>query len=142
MREFHLHTKSDGTLHQAVLVTVTRDTEEQTLQIHEVCVIMQNGTQESKVMVNMDMCTDLMAVKPNGNIDPKSMFHVKQMFYDMLTEESKSEMDLQEFMGNSGALTEYDRILVANEASMSAHPINQSIEEIVNERLQNPTRKK
>ena len=142
MREFHLHTRVDGTLHQAVLVSVTRNKEQRTLEIHEICIVMQNGNQESKTILHMEGLTDIMAIHEDGNIDPRAIPTVKSIFYEMLSEESKQEMDLQEFMGDLHGLDETERLLVASEAALSAHPVNQSIEELVNERLQDPTHKR
>lgn len=142
MREFHLHTHQNGDLHQAVLVSVTRHEEESLLQIHEICIVTHRGNTESKVRLNMEGLTDIMAVQPYGNIGDEWMPKVRDIFYEMLDEESKKEFDLQQFMGNIQGLDETEQMIVASEVAVTAHPINQSIEEIVNERLQNPTYKK
>ena len=142
MREFHLHTFVDGDLHQAMLVSLTRHEEEKLLQIHEICIVTQRGTTQSTTKINMEGLTQVMAQDLHGNIDKQSFPAIKNMFYEMLSEESKNQLDLEEFLDDLQELDETERMLVASEAAMSAHPINQSIEEIVNERLQDPSRDK
>lgn len=139
MREFHLHTRVDGNLHQAVLVSLTRDKVNRTLELHEICIVQNNGLAESKTVINVNEMTNVMALHENGNILPEQMSVIRSVFYDLLTEESQSHMDLQEFMGDLQDLDETQRLLVANEAATAAHPI-QTLEELINEQLQNNSR--
>ena len=137
MREFHLHTRVEGDLKQAILVCLTRDKINHTLEIHEICVIINNGIAESKMSINMTNLTDVMALHENGNIDSTILPSIKNAFYDMLTPESKETLDVQEVMLDIQKLSDVEQLIVASDVATSVHPSNQSIEDIVNEKLQN-----
>ena len=131
MREFHLHLTKNEHSQQAFLFSVSRNDDNCTLQIHEICIVTQCNGVETKSTLNLDILSEIMGQNIGGNLVPKSYPDVKNLFYDMLTPTSKTVMNQQINIFENSENQSLEQLLNAMDVAQTMHP-TLSIDEIVN----------
>ena len=133
-REYHIHTRQYNEFEQAFVFALTRDTEQHSLQLHEIYIVTNSNGCETKAMIDVDTIFNIMAKKPDGNILDKDLGKMAVILSEVLTDESR--LDIQnKVLDTIVDDRETERLIIANEAATSAHPTHLSIEDIVNAKL-------
>ena len=134
-KEFHLHITQNEKYKQAFLFSIDRNENNRSIQILDIHVITESNGIESKTSLDMTKLTHLMGQHVNGNILPEGFDELRHVFYDMFSQADKNHLDELILIRDINELGMAEQLIVAGEVALSAHPTNQSIEEIVNEKL-------
>jgi hypothetical protein len=134
-KEFHLHITTNEKYKQAFLFSIDRNENNRSIQILDIHVITESNGVESKTSLDMTKLTHLMGQHVNGNILPEGFDELRHVFYDMFSQADKNHLDELILIRDINELGMAEQLIVAGEIALSAHPVNQSIEEIVNDKL-------
>lgn len=135
-REYHIHTRISESAEQALVFAVSRDTNHKLMQLHEIYVVTMVDGIETKMVINLDDIMPKIAQMPGGNVPKEHLTQMGKILENVLTQETKVDLinnEIDVIIENK----ETERMIIASEAALSAHPTNLSIDEIVNGKLSN-----
>ena len=133
-REYHVQNRSNVNGEQAVVYAVTRDDKNKTIQLNEIYIVTITDGIETKTVVNLDEIMPKLASQPGGNVPKENLNRMGEILDNVLTQQTRIDLKIHE-LETVVQTRETDRLFVASEAALSAHPTNQSIEDIVNGKL-------
>lgn len=134
-KEFHLHLTTNEKSKQAFLFTIRRNEENRTIELCDIHIITQSNGVETKTTLDMQKLTQLMGMHRGGNVLPEGLSELREVFHDSMNTEDQDHLNQLINMYELTQLNDAEQLIVAGEIALSAHPVNQSIEEIVNDKL-------
>lgn len=137
--EYHVHNKSNTEMEQAFVFKVIRDEKHHTLQLLEIYIVTIAKGVETKTLLDLKEIMPLIAQNPGGNVPKENLLKMGEVLKNVITEETAIDLittELDCFVERK----EMERMIVASEAALSAHPVIQSIEDIVNAKIKNNKR--
>lgn len=133
-REYHVQNRTNINGEQALVYAVTRDENNKTIRLNEIYIVTIVEGIETKTVVNIDEIMPKLAEHPGGNVPRENLKKMGEILENVLTVQTKIDLKIHE-LETIVETKESDRLFVASEAALSAHPTNQSIEDIVNGKL-------
>jgi hypothetical protein len=134
-KEFHLHITTNSENKQAFLFTIKRNEQNKTIELCDIHIITQFNGIENKTTLKMKELTHLMGMHRGGNVLPEGLNELREVFHDSMNTEDQDHLNQLINMFELKQLNLAEQLIVAGEIALNSHPVNQSIEEIVNDKL-------
>jgi hypothetical protein len=142
--EYHKIIKAfdDKNHFQIYVFRYDRDVEDQSLGLIDIWVLTKFGSCESKVRIDMHKVGERAYHNPDEQMTEKQVDDLYKYFDNIIDNTARSQRVLEKLENEveDTITSETQRLLDAAESALSAHPINQSIDEIVENLLQNETK--
>lgn len=134
--EYHkiVRTYNDNSNFQVFVFRYDRNVFDQTLALIDMWLVTRHNGFQSKIKIDFDSLAEIVYHNPEKQLSDEEIDDMYHIFKDVIDEETKEDRQLEKLEKaiDLEVITETDRLIRAAEAALSSHPINQSIEEIVN----------
>jgi hypothetical protein len=117
------------------LFTIKRNEQNKTIELCDIHIITQFNGIENKTTLKMKELTHLMGMHRGGNVLPEGLNELREVFHDSMNTEDQDHLNQLINMFELKQLNLAEQLIVAGEIALNSHPVNQSIEEIVNDKL-------
>lgn len=118
-----------------------RDEPTQTLALIDLWLYTRHGKYQSKIRIDLDLLAEQVYHNPEQQIPQEQVDELYEAFDNLIDDRVKMQRKLEilEMEVDEEINIETNKLIRASEAALSAHPINQTIDEIV-KNLQNETK--